>query len=83
MSAAPTCLHLSALGGIICVTFAVGLSGNQSIVLLRTCQSAENIDDLERVLQNLGDTWGIRTETEITSRSSRTSVAQSSRNPPS
>jgi hypothetical protein len=71
---APTCLKLLAPDGIVKVTFARPLDGDQSIALLQATQAAKHVDDLQQSLQRLGKAWNIQTTTEIVSRTKRVMV---------
>jgi hypothetical protein len=63
-----TSLHLLAPDGIVHVTFARPLSGDESVALLNASQAAQTVDELEHSLKYLGNAWGLPTTTAIVSR---------------
>jgi len=61
-------LRLLAPDGIICVTFGKPLSGEQALAVLHATQTVKTVEELDQSLRDLGITWGISTQTLITSR---------------
>lgn len=76
---APTCLNLLAPDGIVRVAFSTSLNGDQCVALLNVSQTAQSVVELEQALKDLGDSWGVRTDTEIVTRSKRLLTSRNAR----
>lgn len=74
---APDHLNLLAPDGIVRVTFATAPNPEQCVELLNTTESAKSADELVDALKALGESWGIKTEAEVTSRAKRVTVLES------
>jgi hypothetical protein len=61
-------LRLLAPDGIICVTFGMPLSGDQALAVLNATQTVHSVVELEQCLRELGNVWGVSTETRILGR---------------
>lgn len=73
---APESLDLLAPDGIVRVMFAKPPDGDQCIALLNATENARSADELVQTLQELGESWGIKTEAEVTSRAKQVTVLE-------
>lgn len=73
---APDHLNLLAPDGIVRVTFTQPPNPMQCVELLNVTEAAKSADELVDALKVLGESWGVETDAEVTSRAKRVMVLE-------